>query len=377
MEDERQLSALIGSIYDAALDPRSWNEVLTRVIDFVDGHGAGLTSKNALSKYGNVHYPVGVDAGYVESYRQTYVYFDPTTTLPLFDVDEIVNTVDLVPSDVFQEGRFYREWAQPQGLVDAANAVLEKSVTSCAYLSVIQNKQQPLADDAMRRRLALVVPHVRRAVLIGKVIDRHEAEAAMFADIADGIGAGLLLLGASACIVYANAAGHALLRAGDVLRTVGGRLVAADVTADLSLREAFAAAGDGDAAVGVKGIAVLLTSHPSAPCVAHVLPLTSGERRRAGMSCAAVAALFVRRAALEAPSPPEVIAKTYKLTPTELRVLLAIVEVGGVPEVAGALGIAETTVKTHLGRLFEKTGTGRQADLVKVVAGFSSPLVNG
>jgi DNA-binding CsgD family transcriptional regulator len=70
-----------------------------------------------------------------------------------------------------------------------------------------------------------------------------------------------------------------------------------------------------------------------------------------------------------------VIAKAYKLTPMELRVLLAIVEVGGVPEVAEALGVAETTVKTHLGRVYKKTGTGRQADLVKLVAAFSSPLL--
>jgi DNA-binding CsgD family transcriptional regulator len=58
----------------------------------------------------------------------------------------------------------------------------------------------------------------------------------------------------------------------------------------------------------------------------------------------------------------------------EMRVLLAIVEVGGVPEVADALGIAETTVKTHLGRLYQKTGAIRQADLVKLVAGFANPL---
>jgi DNA-binding CsgD family transcriptional regulator len=55
-------------------------------------------------------------------------------------------------------------------------------------------------------------------------------------------------------------------------------------------------------------------------------------------------------------------------------VLLAIVEVGGVPQVATALGVAESTVKTHLSRLFVKTGTGRQADLVKIVAGFATPL---
>jgi DNA-binding CsgD family transcriptional regulator len=36
---------------------------------------------------------------------------------------------------------------------------------------------------------------------------------------------------------------------------------------------------------------------------------------------------------------------------TELRVLFAIVEVGGVPEVAQVLGIAPSTVRTHLGRV--------------------------
>jgi DNA-binding CsgD family transcriptional regulator len=104
------------------------------------------------------------------------------------------------------------------------------------------------------------------------------------------------------------------------------------------------------------------------------LPLTSGARRRAGASYAAVAALFVHKAALDTPSPPEVIAKTFKLTPSELRVLLALVEVGGAPEVAEALGIAETTVKFHLKRLFEKTGTRRQTELVKLVAGFANPV---
>jgi len=79
--------------------------------------------------------------------------------------------------------------------------------------------------------------------------------------------------------------------------------------------------------------------------------------------------------AAENPSSPEIIARAYRLTPTELRVLLAIVQIGGVPEVAPALGIAENTVKTHLGNLFVKTGARRQADLVKIVAGFATPLM--
>jgi DNA-binding CsgD family transcriptional regulator len=121
---------------------------------------------------------------------------------------------------------------------------------------------------------------------------------------------------------------------------------------------------------------VPLAGRDGEPYVAHVLPLTSGARRRAGASYAAVAAVFVRKATIDIPSAPEIIAKHFGLTPTELRVLLAIVQIGGVPETAEALGIGEATVKTHLHRLFCKTGASRQADLVKLVAGFSAPPVN-
>ena len=123
-------------------------------------------------------------------------------------------------------------------------------------------------------------------------------------------------------------------------------------------------------------VAIPLIGKSGERYVGHALPLTSGARRRAGIAYSAAAALFVRKAALMTSSSPEIIGKTFKLTPTELRVLLAIVEVGGVPEVAAALGVADGTVKTHLGRLFEKTGARRQADLVKLVAGFATPLMS-
>jgi DNA-binding CsgD family transcriptional regulator len=65
---------------------------------------------------------------------------------------------------------------------------------------------------------------------------------------------------------------------------------------------------------------------------------------------------------------------SFKLTPAEVRVLFAIVQIGGVPEVAPVLGVSEQTVKSHLHRLYEKTATKRQADLVKLVAGYSAKL---
>jgi DNA-binding CsgD family transcriptional regulator len=240
---------------------------------------------------------------------------------------------------------------------------------------VFRSKRDGFVDDQTRDRARLVIPHIRRATLIGKVIDLRKAEAASLADALDGISAGMFLVDATGRMVHANAAGYVMLDAADLLHAKAGRLAVNDRQANKVLADTFATAGNGDAAVGIKGVAVPLIARDGQRYVAHVLPLTSGARRQAGTSYAAAAALFVHKAALDTPSPPEAIAKAYKLTPMELRVLLAIVEVGGVPEVAEALGIAESTVKTHLHQTYQKTGVNRQADLVKLVAGFSNPLL--
>lgn len=371
-----QLFELIGEIYDAALDPGLWRDVVGRAGRFVGGPAASIFSKSPIAGTGNVYYESGIDPYYRDLYFQKYVTLDPATTGHYFaDIGEPVATADLMPYEEFLETRFYEEWAKPQGLVDFVSAVLDKSVTSAALFGVFRHERDGIVDDETRRRMRLIVPHIRRAVLVGRLIDLKSAEAATFADTLDGLSAGICLVDSSGRIVHANAACHVILDAGDLFSTVGGRLVARDAESDQSLQRLFAAAGGGDAAIGTQGIALPLTAPDGARYVAHVLPLTSGARRLTGVAYTAIAAVFIRKTILETPSPPEVIARTYKLTPTELRVLLAIVEVGGVPEVAGALGVAETTIKTHLGRLFVKTGAARQADLVKIVAGYASPLI--
>ena len=180
----------------------------------------------------------------------------------------------------------------------------------------------------------------------------------------------MCLVDAGGRIVHANAACHIILDAGDFLSTMGGRIVASDARIDQALRELFAAAGSGDAGnrnsgncLAAESAGRLMLCRACPPADIRCPPFLPGRL------ASATAALFIRKVATQIRSPPEIIARAYNLTPTELRVLMAIVEVGGVPEVAVALGVAESTVKTHLGRLFVKTGAGRQADLVKVVAG--------
>lgn len=376
MREDEKFSKLVGHIYDTALDPARWVDVLKLIAAFVRGCAGSIYSKDAARKTGDVAYEFGIPAFYKELYFQKYIKLDPTTTHHFFaDVGVPVGIADLMPYDEFLETRFYKEWVHPQRIVDCVNVTLEKSLTSIALIGIFRSEADGVLDEETRRRMRLIAPHVRRAVLVGQAMELKKAHAETLADTLEGISASMLLVGTNGRIVHANTAGHVMLDRGDVLRASGGRLSANDPEIDQTLADVFASVGVGDAEIGIKGIALPLAGSDGDRYVAHILPLTSGARRRAGTNYHAVAALFVHKASLDIPAPPAAIAKAYQLTPMQLRVLLAVVEVGGVPEVAEALGIAETTVKTHLGHVYEKTGASRQADLVKLVAGFSHPIV--
>jgi DNA-binding CsgD family transcriptional regulator len=369
MSEDHELSCVVGRIYDAALDPALWTDALAKIAGFVGGRAGALGWKDLVNKFVNIDCHVGLDLMYMQMHSETYEEFNPPATIPLFDVGQVVSLPERMPCDDHCKGLLNQDRTLPQDRGDIAGAVLERPRKSRDFLSVVRSEANDMVDDEMRRRMTSLVPHLRRAMLIGKVLDRKRQEAKTFAETLDGLSTGLFFVDAKARIVHANAAAYDILNANDFLRSIDGRLVARDMQFDQALREIFATAERGNAEGGAKGIALPLHARDGEHYVAHLMPLTSGARRRY-----AAAAVFVRRAALENPALPETIGKTYQLTPAELRVLHAIVEKGGISEVAETLGIASTTVKTHLRHLFDKTGAGRQADLVKLVAGFSSPL---
>jgi DNA-binding CsgD family transcriptional regulator len=378
MQETEQLLDLIGGVYDTVLDRTLWPDVLRKASLFIRGAASAVFWNDAANQQGDIYFEDGgIPPHYRELYFSKYVKLNPTTTTRFFaQAEEPIATADLMPYDEFLRTRFYREWAQPQGLVDFVSIGLEKSAMKAAMFGVFRHARHGVVDEATRHRMRLLAPHIRRAVLISKVIDLKQGEAGMLAQTLDGLRAAVILVDAGGRIVYANASGHVLLSEGDVMWAVEGRVVASLRQADVSLRDIFLAAAAGDEAIGTRGIALPLIAKTGERYVAHVLPLTSGARQRAGRTHAATAAIFVHKTSLEAPAPPVAIAEAYKLTMAELRVLFAIVEVGGVPEVAEMLGVAASTVKTHLGRVYGKTGTARQADLAKLVAGFASPLLS-
>src|SRR5690242_11450614 len=95
MSEPEQLSAQIGEIYDAALDPTRWLGVLENTVRFIGGHAAGLFWKDAASKSGDAAYGYGIEPYYQQLYFEKYIKLDPLTIGQFFaEVEQPVSVAD-------------------------------------------------------------------------------------------------------------------------------------------------------------------------------------------------------------------------------------------------------------------------------------------
>jgi DNA-binding CsgD family transcriptional regulator len=362
-----ELSAVIGDIYDAAVEPSLWSQALGSICAFVGGSSAAVYWHDAATERSEALHLFNEDPHYTRLYFEKYLPMNPMFPAATFiDVGVVTAVEEIMPTAEFVKTRFYKEWLEPQGIVSALSVNLEKGVTRASMIAI---RTGVPVTPRMHHRLGLLVPHMQRAVAIGRLFEQSTTTAQALTETLDHVEAAVFLVGAKAGIAFANDAAKKMLAEAILVRQDGNALRAVASDANRTLRNIFVAAEKGDASLGVRGIAVPLKDASNEPWFAHVLPLTSGRRRQAAGAYAAVAAVFIRKTLPNALSPLEQIAKLHKLTAGEVRVLDAVLKVDGVRAIAEMLGVSQATVKTHLQNLFRKTGTKRQSELVKLVAG--------
>lgn len=368
------LSEVIGEVYDAALDPTLWLQALERSCNFVGGSSAVLYWHDVASESSAALHLFNDDPHYTRLYFEKYMPMNPVFPAATFIESGLIYTpTDIVPEAELFDTRFHREWVEPQGIADVICVNLEKGTTSSSVLNIRRGNRHGIVDDAARQRAALIVPHFQRAVAIGRLFDQRNTAQAVLTETLDNVEAAIFLLGLNGRIVFVNGPARIMLGEGALLYERRGALTAVAPNAQRMLRDLVVAAERGDLIAGGQGAAIPLSDSPSRRWFAHVLSLTAGDRQRAGAVHSAVAAVFVRRTSPASPPPLETLAKLYSLTASEVRVLDGIMKVSGVQALADLLGLSQATVKTHLHNVFRKTGTARQSELVKLVAGFERP----
>ena len=370
-------SEVVGAIYDCALDPRRWPVTLTAMRQTL-GYANAILGLNELpsGRY-LLNLSSGIDSPWLERVPDY-----AADTIDLWGGPEFFYTYPLdrpavasrVNPSALREplNRYVREWAYPQGLIDSLAIPLARDATSIGSVAFGRHRDAGPVRDREIAAAQLLLPHLQRSIAISRLLDARTRAAVDFEAVIEGLHTSVLIVDARRTLLYANRAARELIQAGTTLTVQDKVLVSYTPGGGRALAAAVARACASDLALGEGSLAVPLGAHGGVH-VAYVLPL----KRRAsleGLVPDATAAVFVASPRAWPGAASHQVAALFGLTPTEARVFDGVAAGQTPAEVARSLEVAPSTVRTHLLRLFEKTGVHRQVELVRLAAALSSPV---
>lgn len=355
---------LVGRIYDAALDPALWPDVLDRLRRLVDCragillHGSlaplSLTVKgahgveeSALAKVQGVFGDSG-DNPFVDS-------------LPMLKVGVPVPRQDFIDDENFENHHTYQKFFRPLGLFHDITTPVTVSPDEAVTLFLGRERE---AGPLGRREAELLlpwIPHLQRAMLIDRQLRMHRSGSHALVEVLDRIDCGVGLADRGGRLLLANKAAESILEDEDGLEQREGILIAQHRSDQVDLEKAIAAA-----IAGGSGSSLLVQRRSGArPYLLFTVPLSPSIA--ANWSGGPAAAIIFSDPDRAMEPPLGLLSKLYGLSTAEAAVAMETVRGSGVDAVADKLGISRNTVKTHLNRIFDKTGTRRQAELVRLL----------
>ncbi|MGE0224814.1 MAG: helix-turn-helix transcriptional regulator [Acetobacteraceae bacterium] len=358
-------SDLVAAIHNAAVSPGGWSAVLNSIKHATGAELGGLIMQGS-GRAPDIIETTGIDPMALATYRTHYRRLDPVMPALLCKPEGLVITQRMVVNraDMLRT-EFYNDWLRPQRVDDCLAVTVATGSQPGVMAFAVPARAAHFDADAIHL-LRLLVPHVRIAVrthlhLQGVTLERDNALAAL-----GRLRCSVFLIDAAGRVVLANRPGEALLRDARLL-SGGGAAGLFGPTQDQTsaLRHAIARAcgqmGGGEAA----SVVTFWRASTESPCTIMIVPLAADNVARS---------IGHARAMLLVVPPSEdmlislrLLRVTFGLTPTEARVAQIVGQGHGVAATALALGLSSATVRTHLLRIFSKTGTRRQAELASLL----------
>jgi DNA-binding CsgD family transcriptional regulator len=190
----------------------------------------------------------------------------------------------------------------------------------------------------------------------------------------DLIDLAILLVDRSGRVFYSNRAAREFISGGHLLRLCHGRLASFSPKASAGLHGAIAALARLGGDRTRHGAVVPLTdADGTVRAASWVLPLASRRPDPIEPGRTGCAVVVVREIARANAISSDFFARCYGVTQAERRLLETLAEGMTVAEAGHALNVSLNTVKSHLKSLFAKTGTNRQAELMRLALNTMPP----
>jgi DNA-binding CsgD family transcriptional regulator len=357
MADDHEL---IDRIYEAAIIPENWPGILEEISTIAGCYGGTLLSIDAQQEIRHIA---------SEQFRDVVRMFvrDGWTKqnirlerLAKIKYPGFVTDSDLISVDEMDAHPFYAEFVRPNGGGWAVGTIIEIPSRDLLVFNLERRYAEGPVDKQFCARLDVLRPHLARAGLMSIRLRMERARAMVET---------LKQIGLPAAVIRQNGQ---VLAINDLFQSLSDQIAIGAFdeisikhpSSDTLLKQSLVRLRKTQDNSEVRSIPVPAVRDQPA-LVTHLIPIKGAAH---DIFSRAFAILVITP--LQAPTAPteDVLNGLFDLSPAEVKVAQGIISGKTIDNIAAELQLSRETIRNQLKSVFAKTGTGRQAQLVGLLA---------
>jgi DNA-binding CsgD family transcriptional regulator len=364
MISEEQYDLIVESIYQAALEPIQWKQVVDGLTAAFGAVGASIYTPFAARLGFEPVWSTDADPEFIQAYVHEYSKRDIIADalwrrIPLPDF--VYRWEDILDRNDLESWDGYRDLLVPRGVYTGIGVVAQGSDHRVGQAMIYLPDWPDERIDSAKKTLNRFARHMRRAMSIHWHLSTTRQAANTAHLTLDMFKAGVMWLSDIGEVLYRNVEMDRLLDLKDGIVINSGKLVLADLEDQRKLRVAIIKAGTDESTI-------FTITRPSTggSYYAKIMPLPMSASALRLPSAAAIA--FISQPGKSSAAAAVEIARLHGLTPAETRVFEGVAKGNNPEAISTQLGTSLFTVRTQLKSVMAKCGAVRQADLVRLVA---------
>jgi DNA-binding CsgD family transcriptional regulator len=374
LPSQQEFSKLLGSLYDAAMEPDLWDAFLQQLAETTCAQSAGLVMLDVSRNVFTMSRSWKFDPEATRLYQERYGSMDVWAQRGLAKRAVLTCTSEaLCPLSELATTEVYNDFMLRFGVEHAMFAVAENTGSRLACVSLYRNSSRPEFTTSDLATLRVLTPHVQRAFKLHFKFSDLKAQSEGLEKAIDMLPTGMIFFGAKGNVAFMNRSASLTVGERDgLLATHAG--LQAERAAESSLlvktiREACATlTGEGLSAGGT----VMVSRRTRRPLQIQISPI----RDMAIETSQPVSAVAFVRDPNQRQRPPQDILRTlFGFSPAENRVALLLGEGRSPREIAQAIGVSFNTVRSQMKSIFAKAGVKRQGELIRLLFSYAGLVI--
>ncbi len=363
-----------GTVYAAPMRPELWHVALEQLCALTGITKAALITHNIPK---NDHRILAIRGDRLKenipAYEEFYYQHDEwTLRFPRQHLaGRVVRGEELWPVDSLYKSAYYNEFLRSLGICQMAGIASDNTSGAFDSFSVYRG---PLDDEFsldVCAILKMLAPHLQTALTMRRMLATLESRVSDLENALDLVTVGLVLLDAKGHCVLANRAAKSILDLRNGLYLDRATLCATVSAESAKLHQLICSATlVSQTAHHPIGSAMLISRDKAKPLQILTAPLREDSTAKSGK---AVAIVFISDPEQKTVAPSEVLRVLFGLTSAEARLSVSLLDGNSLTEVAEMHCVCQETVRSQLKNVFQKTGTRRQGELIRLLARVSFP----